>query len=149
MEVGLADRDERTTHRLEAFSDIVLGFCMAELGLSLVIPKDIAGLASSWANLNVFAVSFVLITFVWWWHHKFFLTYFRMHPATIVMNFVLLGSLVYCIYFQQVAIHFAAAGVHSAVPVRLWLACMAASLALLARVQLISLNHKLQISVCG
>jgi Endosomal/lysosomal potassium channel TMEM175 len=65
--------DERTTHRLEAFSDIVIGFCMAELGLSLVIPKDAAGLASSWANLNVFAVSFVLIALIWWWHHKFFL----------------------------------------------------------------------------
>jgi len=56
----VADRDERTTHRLEAFSDIVMGFCMAELGLNLVIPKNVAELASSWANLNVFALSFAL-----------------------------------------------------------------------------------------
>ncbi len=128
----MADRDERTTHRLEAFSDIVIGFCMAELGFSLAIPKDVAGLASSWANLNVFALSFVLIALIWWWHHKLFLTYFHSNPATIVMNFVLLGSLVYCIYFQQVTIHFAATGVHSAIPLRLWLAFMAVNFALLA-----------------
>jgi Endosomal/lysosomal potassium channel TMEM175 len=128
----MADRDERTIHRLEAFSDIVIGFCMAELGFNLVIPKDAAGLASSWGSLNVFAFSFVLISLVWWWHHKLFLTYFHTRPATIVMNFVLLGSLVYCIYFQQVAIRFAATGVDVTLPVRLWLACMALTFAQLA-----------------
>ena len=91
----MADGDERTIHRLEAFSDIVMGFCMAQLGLNLVIPKDVTALASSWAGLNVFALSFVLISLVWWWHHKLFKTYFRVNPVTIVMNFVLLGSLVY------------------------------------------------------
>ncbi len=105
---------------------------MAELGFSLAIPNNIAGLASSWANLNVFALSFVLIALIWWWHHKLFLTYFHMNSATIVMNFVLLGSLVYCIYFQQVTVHFAATGIHSALPLRLWLAFMALNFALLA-----------------
>ena len=128
----MADRDERTIHRLEAFSDIVIGFCMAELGFNLVIPKDVAALTSSWGSLNVFAFSFVLISLVWWWHHKLFLTYFHIHPATIVMNFVLLGSLVYCIYFQQVAVHFVAADVDVVLPVRLWLTCMAVTFGMLA-----------------
>jgi len=55
-----------------------------------------------------------------------------MNPVAIVMNFALLGSLVYCIYYQQIVIHFAAASVHSALPLRLWLACMALNFAMLA-----------------
>jgi len=135
----MADRDERTIHRLEAFSDIVIGFCMAELGFNLAIPRDVAGLTSSWASLNVFAFSFVLISLVWWWHHKLFMTYLYLNTATIVMNFVMLGSLVYSIYFQQTAIHFAAAGVQSALPVRLWLACLAVTFAQIAGMYAISI----------
>jgi hypothetical protein len=128
----MVDRDERTTHRLEAFSDIVMGFCLAELGFNLAIPKNVAELTSSWTSLNVFAFSFVLISLIWWWHHKLFLSYFRINPIVIVMNFILLGTLVYSIHFQQVAAQFASTGIRSVLPLRLWLACVALNFAVLA-----------------
>lgn len=123
---------ERTIHRLEAFSDIVMGFCMAEIGLSLVIPKSVAELATMWTYLNAFAFSFVMISMLWWYHHRLFVTYFTLNGATIAMNFTLLASLVFGIYFQQVAIHFLTAGLDPVVPLRLWLGCMAVVFLVLA-----------------
>lgn len=38
--------DERTIHRLEAFSDIVIGFCIAEMGANLLFPRSGAELPS-------------------------------------------------------------------------------------------------------
>ncbi|HME80793.1 MAG TPA: TMEM175 family protein [Candidatus Eremiobacteraceae bacterium] len=124
--------DERTIHRLEAFSDIVIGFCLAELGLNLVIPKDLGGLTSSWLSLNAFAISFVAIAILWWYHHRLFMTYLRLNGATIVMNFTLLAALIFGIHFQQVAFHFMADGVDALVPLRLWMICLALIYALLA-----------------
>ncbi len=128
----MAESDERTIHRLEAFSDVVMGFCLAEIGLNLAIPKDVAGLASLWPSLNAFAFSFYLIAELWWSHHKLFANYVALNPPTIVMNFVMLAALALGIYFQQVAVHFLAANVVPVVPLQLWLACMAVVYALLA-----------------
>ena len=135
---AVADRSERTIHRLEAFSDIVIAFCLAELGLNLVIPKDEAGLGSLWLGLNAFAFSFVLIAVLWWYHHKLFETYLRLNAATVIMNFILLATLIFAVYFAQVAIHFELGNVDATVPLRLWLACMALIYALLTGMYVIS-----------
>jgi len=124
--------DERTIHRLEAFSDIVIGFCLAEVALNLVIPKSVAGLATMWTSLNAFAFSFVLISMLWWYHHKLFVSYLVLNSATIVMNFVLLAALVFGIYFQLVTIHFLTGGIDATIPLRLWLGSMATIFVLLA-----------------
>ncbi len=124
--------DQRTLDRLEAFSDIVIGFCLAEVGLSLAIPNGVAELASMWISANAFAFSFVLISMLWWYHHKLFVSYVSLNPATILMNFVLLGALVLGIYFRQVTIHFLTTAVEPALPLRLWLGSMAAVYVLLA-----------------
>ena len=43
------DKDEHLLHRLEAFSDIVIGFCLAQLTFSLRNPFSQG--AISWTNL--------------------------------------------------------------------------------------------------
>ena len=72
-----------------------MGFCLAEMGFNLAILKDPAALALVWPSLAAFAVSFVFVflSVLWWFHHKLFVTYFVLNPLTVLLNFVMLGSL--------------------------------------------------------
>ena len=97
-----AGDDAQTIHRIEAFSDIVIGFCLAEIGLGLSIPSTGATLANLSSNVFVFASSFLLIVMLWWNHHRLFTTYLVLTRATLVMNFALLGGLVLMLYFLQI-----------------------------------------------
>jgi uncharacterized membrane protein len=94
--------DERTIHRIEAFSDIVIGFCLAEIGLGLSVPNSGATLASLAGNVFVFVASFSLVVMLWWNHHRLFKTYLVLTRATLVMNFALLGCLALMLYFLQI-----------------------------------------------
>jgi uncharacterized membrane protein len=83
-----------------------MGFCLAEMGFNLVIPNSPAAFASSLPSLEVFGLSFVFVSVLWWFHHKLFLTYFVLNLLTVVLNFVMLGSLALAIYFEQAAVKF-------------------------------------------
>ncbi len=85
-----------------------------------------------WTYLNAFAFSFVLISMLWWYHHKLFVTFIVLNSATVVMNFVLLAALVCGVYFQQVVLHFLIGGINATVPLRLWLGSLALIFLLLA-----------------
>jgi hypothetical protein len=97
-----AGDDERTIHRIEAFSDVVMGFCLAEIGLGLSIPSTGATLANLGGNVFAFVASFSLVVVLWWNHHRLFKTYLVLTRATLVMNFALLGALVLMLYFLQI-----------------------------------------------
>jgi uncharacterized membrane protein len=112
---------ERTLHRLEAFSDIVIGFCIAEMGINLLVPQHASDIRTIKTGTIGFAVSFVLISLVWWGHQRIFRTYFLLTPLTVVLNFTLLGSLVLMVYFQQISLHFIGIGGNPSNAVRLWL----------------------------
>lgn len=94
--------DERTIRRIEAFSDIVMGFCLAEIGLGLSIPSTGATLANLGGNVFAFIASFSLVVMLWWNHHRLFRTYLVLTRATLFMNFALLGCLVLMLYFLQI-----------------------------------------------
>lgn len=97
-----AGDDAQTIHRIEAFSDIVIGFCLAEIGLGLSIPSSGPTLANVSTNVLVFAASFSLVVMLWWNHHRLFKTYLVLTRAVLVMNFALLGALVLMLYFMQI-----------------------------------------------
>jgi uncharacterized membrane protein len=121
----VTNRDEHTISRLESFSDVVMGFCLAELGLNLVVPKDPATFAASWPSLEAFAASFIFVSCLWWFHHKLFLTYFVLNPVTVTLNFVMLGSLALAIYFQEVITQFMAANMDIKLAVLCWMVSLA------------------------
>lgn len=112
---------ERTLHRLEAFSDIVIGFCIAEMGINLLVPLHASDARTMVTGTLGFAVSFVLISIVWWVHQRIFRTFFILTPITLVLNFTLLGSLVLMVYFQQVALHFIGTDSNPTNVVRMWM----------------------------
>jgi len=104
------DNDERTIHRLEAFSDIVIGFCLAELGLSLVLPKSATDTFSIWESTTFFMSAFVFISVLWWLHHRTFSTFFVLTMPMVVLNFTLLCALVLTLYFLEAVAHVAGMG---------------------------------------
>jgi uncharacterized membrane protein len=100
-------RDERYTHRLEAFSDIVIGFSLAQMSVNLAIPSDPSFVYTKSATLFAFAWTFSVIVAFWWGHHRLFDAYFVPRRATVVLNFLTLAVLVWLVYQLQIFVHFA------------------------------------------
>lgn len=105
----MRDESEQTViHRLEAFSDIVIGFSLAQLGLSLVIPKHISEIfisAKGSSVLGAFVITFMLVCSLWWLHHKIFRHLFVPTPLNVGVNFAALGGILFYAYVMQVLIH--------------------------------------------
>lgn len=100
--------DDRLAHdarRIEAFSDIVIGFCLAEIGLGLAFPRFDNDLNAVWSNVVIFLAAFFAIVALWWLHHRVFSTYFVASTPMIVLNFALLAAIVLTSYFLQVFVH--------------------------------------------
>lgn len=93
--------DERYVHRIEAFSDIVIGFSLAQLGATLVIPPHAQNLVDNPGWLTGFLWTFGLVCLMWWNHHRLFRT-FKPTPISLVLNFVLLATIVLLVYFAQI-----------------------------------------------
>ena len=134
------ESDERTIHRLEAFSDIVIGFCIAEMGANLLIPRTAAELPSIVVGTNGFGISFVLIAILWWTHHRLFKSLFVLTPVTLILNFAMLGCLVLMVYFQQVSLHFIVTNDRPQAALLLWLVSYALVFTLLAAMMWIGLR---------
>jgi uncharacterized membrane protein len=119
-----------------------MGFCMAEIGLNLAIPSDPAALAHNWFSLAAFAMSFLFVSVLWWFHHKLFATYFVLNTLTVVLNFVMLGTLALAIYFMQVSVHFMGADADPSVPVVYWTASLAVVYAIIAVLYSIGIAYR-------
>ena len=100
------ESEERIVHRLEAFSDIVFGFSLAQLTYSLVLPNDPLDLfRKSALTLVAFAASFGIVAGMWWSHHRLFAHFFVPTRINIVLNFVSLGGILFMVYALQVWLH--------------------------------------------
>jgi uncharacterized membrane protein len=102
------ESEKEVIHRLEAFSDIVIGFSLAQLGLSLTIPahaRDLFVHARGATGLFALLITFSLVCAVWWLHHKLFRHLFVPNRISIVANFAALGGVIYLAYSMQVLVH--------------------------------------------
>ena len=96
------ERDERLLHRLEAFSDLVIGFSLALVAFTLVIPAHTADLfRDAWWIITYFW-TFAFIGNIWFNHQRLFAEYFVPRPLSIFLNFVLLSMLGLIVFFVQV-----------------------------------------------
>lgn len=104
--IGQRDEsEERTVRRIEAFSDIVIGFSLAQLGVSLTIPARGTDLFSNPAWLVSFLWAFALICALWWFHHRIFASIFVPRTIPVLLNFVWLAVVVLCVYATQITVH--------------------------------------------
>ena len=100
------ETDQRLIHRLEAFSDIIIGFSLAQLALSLAIPKNGAlGFGENPGPLIAFVITFTLVCGMWWAHHKLFVHYFVPIPPMVVLNFITLAGVSFAVYSVQLMFH--------------------------------------------
>jgi uncharacterized membrane protein len=100
------ESEERVVHRLEAFSDIVIGFSLAQMTLNLVLPNDPLELFTKHSvALIAFGLTFMIVASMWWAHHRLFTHYFVPTPINIVLNFLSLGGVMFLVYALQIWIH--------------------------------------------
>ena len=99
------ERSLRLVHRIEAFSDLVMGFSLALLALTLVIPLHAMALVVHPYWLVSYFWTFALIAFLWMRHQLLFSAYFVATRFCIVTNFVFLSMLGLIVYFVQVFGH--------------------------------------------
>ncbi len=96
----------RATARLENFSDIVIGFSLAEIGLNLVIPAHAAEFVTHPAGIFAFIVTFAVVVRFWWVNNAIFERYFVPNRVMTTCNFVALAALILQVFSLQLYLHF-------------------------------------------
>jgi uncharacterized membrane protein len=84
--------------RLDAFSDVVFGFALTLLVVSLEVPHTFAELLQTLRGFFPFAICFALLMFIWHGHYKFFRRFGLHDFRTIVLNSFLLFVVLFYVY---------------------------------------------------
>src|SRR5258708_436780 len=79
----------REMNRIEAVSDVVFGFALTLLVVSLEVPHTFADLVAAMRGFPAFALTFAALMVVWARHYYFFRYYGLDDSATIVLNTML------------------------------------------------------------
>jgi hypothetical protein len=95
LEFGLRGRQ---MNRVEAVSDVVFGFALTLLVVSLQVPQTYTDLINAMRGFPAFALAFAALMAVWARHYYFFRHYGLDDPVTIVMNTVLLFVVLFYVY---------------------------------------------------
>jgi uncharacterized membrane protein len=100
-----ADR-QRFARRLEAFSDIVFGFALAQCAFALEVPKTLADFSGSAGDLAFFAITFAIIAMFWTMHYRVFHYVFAGERTDVLCNFALLGAVALLPYALRLYLKF-------------------------------------------
>ena len=84
--------------RVDGFSDVVFGFALTLLVVSLEVPKTYAELHANLLGFLPFALSFTLLIMIWFAHFHFFRRFGLDDNATIIINAVLLFVILFFVY---------------------------------------------------
>jgi transmembrane protein TMEM174 (potassium channel) len=88
----------REMNRIEAVSDVVFGFALTLLVVSLQVPQTYGELTSAMRGFPAFAITFAVLMAVWARHYYFFRYYGLDDIITIVLNTVLLFVVLFYVY---------------------------------------------------
>ena len=84
--------------RIEGFSDAVFGFALTLLVASIEVPPDFEALKLTLRGFLPFALTFALISWIWYLHYAFFRQFGLQDRLTIVLNCVLLFVVLFFVY---------------------------------------------------
>lgn len=104
--------------RLDAFSDVVFGFALTLLVVSLEVPKTFDELTVAMRGFVPFAICFALLLLIWYSHYRFFRRYGLHDPLTIILNSVLLFVTLFYVYPVKFLFSLLMRGSHSAIAIR-------------------------------
>ena len=136
-----AQQRDRVTHRLEAFSDIVIGFSLGQLALNLVIPPHAIDFIQRPLGITAFLVTFLLVARFWWLHFVIFEHYFEPTRVMIVCNFIALAAMILQIFSLQLYSHFVPLS-EGVVAARIYFAFFVLSYGILCLMQAIGLRSR-------
>jgi uncharacterized membrane protein len=88
----------REVSRIEAFSDVVFGFALTLIVVSLEVPQTFGELMAIMRGFPAFAICFATLVWIWHEHHKFFRRYDMRDEITIALNAVLLFIVLFYTY---------------------------------------------------
>ncbi len=88
----------RDVSRIEGFSDAVFGFALTLLVASIEVPPDFAALKQTLRGFFPFALTFALISWIWYLHYAFFRQFGLEDRLTIVLNNILLFVVLFFVY---------------------------------------------------
>jgi uncharacterized membrane protein len=88
----------REVSRVEAFSDVVFGFALTLIVVSLEVPTSYDELIHTMRGLPAFAICFALLTWVWHAHHTFYRRYALSDEIMVALNTSLLFIVLFYIY---------------------------------------------------
>ena len=91
-------RAGRDVSRIEGFSDAVFGFALTLLVASIEVPPDFGALKQTLRGFLPFALTFALISWIWYLHYSFFRQFGLEDRLTIVLNSVLLFVVLFFVY---------------------------------------------------
>jgi uncharacterized membrane protein len=91
-------RKGREVSRIEGFSDAVFGFALTLLVASIEVPPDFAALKQTLRGFLPFALTFALISWIWYLHYSFFRQFGLEDRLTIVLNSILLFVVLFFVY---------------------------------------------------
>jgi len=85
-------------NRIEAVSDVVFGFALTLLVVSLQAPRTYSDLVNVMSGFPAFALTFAVLMAVWARHYYFFRYYGLDDPTIIVLNTLLLFIVLFYVY---------------------------------------------------
>lgn len=88
--------------RIDGFSDVVFGFALTLIVVSLDVPRNFADLHMLLRGFAPFAVTFLMLMLVWYTHYKFFRRYGLHDISTIWLN----GAVLFCVLFYLYPLKF-------------------------------------------
>jgi uncharacterized membrane protein len=91
-------RSGREVSRIEGFSDAVFGFALTLLVASIEVPPDFEALKQTLRGFLPFALTFALISWIWYLHYSFFRQFGLEDRLTIVLNSILLFVVLFFVY---------------------------------------------------
>jgi uncharacterized membrane protein len=84
--------------RLEAFCDVVFGFALTLLVVSLEVPRNYAELMAAMRGFVPFAACFMQLILIWRTHYRFSRRYGLEDSYTVFLNVVLLFVVLFYVY---------------------------------------------------
>lgn len=99
--------------RLEAFSDVVFGFALTLIVVSLEVPRTYEELMAAMRGFPAFALCFAVLIWIWHAHYTYFRRYGLHDEFTIWMNTFLLFVVLFYVYPLKFV--FASVGGHGGV----------------------------------
>jgi uncharacterized membrane protein len=84
--------------RLEAFCDVVFGFALTLLVVSLEVPRNYGELMVAMRGFVPFALCFAQLVMIWRAHYKFSRRYGLEDPYTVFLNVILLFLVLFYVY---------------------------------------------------